>query len=1658
MNKWVRRFFYFIGGIFALIIIAFLLLQTRGAKKIIRNKLQGYISKKTNTEFLIGSIDYRLPTWVELNGVLMRDLHKDTLLFGSRIKADISMIQLLNGKYQVEKIQLDNMYVNLIKQEKDSVFNFQFLVDAFKSKSENTTSKDTTLIDLSLNELILKNVRFNMLDNKTGSYTRMSVKDFELRLNNLDINKLNFDVEKFYADELKFQLLLQDKWKDTSGKIRTAAVWPTIKADSLILKNSFISFEDEGNKIKSTNAIGQLQLLGFNNLEYRKLLKGKYIQLANSTIQFDHEVVKNKKPVVIKDTIIKIEEIGFILNEMDLSNNRITYNNNSTPVKINGFDYAHFAVKDLRLKALNTSYQNKIFQSTIAAFTFKDKSGFQLDSLKGFVKLDSGNIEIKDLYVKTPGSLLQVNAMIYPISLMNSGNTPFGLPQNNIVLTNTIISKKDLELLAESLARTYKKQLDAVGDLLLNADIKGDANRLFIRYLDARSVSGSPFRLQLSGTASNISDNRNISYNLNIKNLTAPKSLLQSFIEKSAQPINLPQLVSLKGTIAGNTNRIKSNFSIASSFGNAAGAATLINFNNAARMQYDVNINANNLETGKWIYKEEELGLLTGNIKAKGSNGFDIKTSNITTTANIKSIRIQERVFNNIEVNAVLAKGLARFVASINDNILRGNIKGNANLKSQYPSLNAFLNLQKADLKALGLSKDSMQISTLANIDFKNSSPKNLDAYVRLDSTVIKAGTQQIFSDSALIEAFVRNDSTIINMVSALADANIASNLNYEQMPVLLQEVMAYYYKTNAAVAKAPQGSILAMISLKPSENYQALIKDLSFKNAVINALITNANRDSAVKASITAEQLQVGTNKISNVHAVISGAKDTLLMAMTADTVLAGNIHLYDVTAKAGLANNNLSAALSASDDKKTPQYALAFDAAEDKNNNGYNIHLKNGLLLNYGQWQVNEKNQIRMLGDAFNVRDFDISNNQQKISLNSTSTALNAPVLVSINNFRLSTVTAALDKDSLQLEGLLNAGFTVSDFKQTIPGMDGNLKLDSIIYQNIPVGNLALRANSIGGQVTVAGKLDGNGNNVDMNGTYNSNNIDLRLNMNPLSLSSVQPFTAGNFVRSSGTISGPLNINGPVNNPQWNGELTLNKVQTTLAAFGTLIKADGQKIILQYPNIRLNDFMVQDSTGNTLKINGSITQNSTNNFISDLSLSAKNFTAISSVATDNNLIYGKAIVEVDGTLTGDILTPELSGNVLIKNGTALTYVQQAIPSSLRERDKIMEFIDVDTINNVLAKINMPDAPGRKKETRSAGNLQYNLNLELEPEAKLSIILDPATRDELRVQGSAQINAVVNPNGKVSLAGTYNLTEGSYELSYGPVQKKFTLLAGSTISMSGDPLNAVVDITAIYNISATALDLVGNEIGGSTAAENLIYRRKIPFQVLLTIKGSISQPQLSFDIIIKDKAEGVSYEMTTTIDNKLQQLRKDPSAMNKQVFALLAFNRFIGDQSSDFFGGNGSVSSGLLSNASVSGFLNAAVQQLAGNIIKGVDIDINLKQVDDDPAAKHTDLNVAMAKSFLDDRLNVSFGKNFTLYGDEPAAKGSNGNNNSMQFLPDINTTYKLSKDGRYMLRAYRRNQYEAIMDGYFIETGLAFSLSMDYDTFKELIKRKKK
>ena len=165
MKKILKGIGYFFLGILVLLLIIVLSLQTKWAKNLIRDQVETYVQKKTNTKFEIGSIDFSFPKWVEVNGLFMLDRANDTLVFGKQIKVDVDMIALIQSKYVVNKIVLDQIYVNLYNKETDSTFNYQFIIDAFASKKPSTQAKDTTSgLDLKVKDVSVTNTRFKQND------------------------------------------------------------------------------------------------------------------------------------------------------------------------------------------------------------------------------------------------------------------------------------------------------------------------------------------------------------------------------------------------------------------------------------------------------------------------------------------------------------------------------------------------------------------------------------------------------------------------------------------------------------------------------------------------------------------------------------------------------------------------------------------------------------------------------------------------------------------------------------------------------------------------------------------------------------------------------------------------------------------------------------------------------------------------------------------------------------------------------------------------------------------------------------------------------------------------------------------------------------------------------------------------------------------------------------------------------------------------------------------------------------------------------------------------------------------------------------------------------------------------------------------------------
>ena len=1642
--KWIRIIIIFV---FILSILFFLFLQTNSAKKLIRGKLQTYLTAKTGGDFRISNIDYGLPKWISIKEFSVRDKSGDTVLEGEKLVVEMNLFKLLSGQFEINRVELDKVNVTINRKQGDSTFNYQFIIDAFTTRS-SAVKKDTTPLVFSLHDIHINNSNLRWKDPINGTELHTRIGRMDVIFDSIDIVKNRFSIRESVIGDVLFEMNISPSRVQNENIVPYAL--PFIRLNKSHITKTHVIYNDDNTGINTNDSITNLQLDNAIMQTTGSILIDKLL-LSNSDVTVNRRSFDNAKKRI--DTSIGVmvnDSLGvFHIKELGLFDNNIIYNDIAQASKSNGLDIHHINLKKLIVKAGNIDYTGNKMNASITSLSGRDKSGFAVDSLQGNFSVTDSLVNIGNLFIKTPYSRITGSAVVYPF-IFSNGNR--GNVQNRIRFSNNNISKTDLQLLVPEEVRKYHKQLQGISTIYLDAEADGNVKKANIHRLVLSSDKKDIF-IDAGGTVTNALSKKNIQFDATIKQLSVTKNVLQGFMDqKSRQKINLPPLMSIKGKISGNMTELNNDLTVNSAYGMATIKGKLRNYTKPEKLVYNIKILAKNIETGKWINRDSLFGKVNGTVSLKGS-GIDYKTATVESLIDLTSFRLKNHDYTGIHLNLNGTKGSYDFNGNTNDPLLMINIRGSTSLNKTYPSIQSFFNIQNANLFALGLYADTLAFKTKGIIDLRDLDPASLNALVRLDSTVVYKGRTILKTDSLLARGYIDSGKTILTMRSAPADATLKGDYKYTELGTILQQYIARYSKASGG-PPVNAYNIDMSLDVKPNPLYAVLIPGLFFdKNMVLRGKIDSRQADSTNYLNLSVPGLAYKSERVSALKAHVKEIADSLKFNIQADTVQAGSLYLYTTGLQGAFSKDKLSTSFVTNDKNQRERYAFVIKGT--RQNEVFQIQLSDKLKLNYENWLVNTNNNISIGKGGFNVSQLAISKGREQVQVNSIGKELNAPLDIKIDHFALRNITSLMNIDSLHLDGSLDAAVTISDINKNIPSLNGAAKLDSLQYQKVSIGTLQITAKNNNESVDLSGSLTGNGNNIDLKGAYDQHTINAQLNLNPVQFKTIEPFSQRNLVHSSGSLYGPINITGTVKNPEWSGTIHFDSVYTQLAHYGTILRMDGQQIELKYPAVNFNHFTLKDSIGHDFVIDGVVTENANQQFNAKLTLKTTDFTALHNNAVANSQLYGTAIVDAEMNITGRVTTPDITGSIALKDKSNITFVREQSITTAKDRESVMEFVDMDTVKNVFV---IPPVNSQADAT-DYGLINYNLNIDISKDAQFNIIIDPLTRDELQVKGTGQLNAGVSPNGDISITGAYNLTKGSYQLNYQFLKRKFELQEGSSLVFSGDIKNAQADITAIYDIAASPFDLIGNEVTDNNTDESRLYKQKVPFQVILKIKGQILAPKLEFDVKLKENVAGISYNFSTTINNKLLQLKNDPSAMNKQVFGLLVMGRFIGEQSSDFFGTIGS-SSGLKADQvvreSVSRFLSDAVNQVASDLIKGVDINVNLRTEQDyATAAQRTDLNLALSKRFLDDRLSITVGKNFTVEGQDPIAKGANA---SSQFQPDITTMYKLSKDGRYMLKAYQRNQYEAILDGYFIETGVAFMLSMDYNKFNELMRKKKK
>jgi len=1738
IKKTGKILLYILGSVFILLCLFFLFINLPLGKRIVKNQVKSYLQDKLKTKVVIGSIDYRLPEWIEINNVYIEDQKKDTLIFGEQISADINMFKLIRGNTDIQKLLFKNILLNVNRPENDTLFNYQFLINAFSgNKPASQVDIDTAELKLTLDRLIFNNVVLHFKDKHAGTDFNASIQNLDATLNKFQPDRVNFAINNFFASGVNF---FMNSYKETAKDSLFIVPTPAsakpgyqlfLTAANFNIRDVNVTVDNKISGMYYANNITQLNLSNVLLNLAKSVAIADTILLDSSFIQFTNP--KKITPTASGSNIADSTIIPWSVNakQILLADNHIRFDDNNMP-KSGGFDFGHFDIKNLSADIATLSYTVGKTAALVKQLRFKDTSGFMLDTAHANFLMTDTIFSARELYVKTPKSLLQDFIEIRYDSIA----AVIATPRNSLInatLKNSTIAFNDLYLIAPFLKTTFPPAQFTNNLVNFNTELRGNLAMVYLPYLQLTGLTGSS--VNAHGTLYNLTNAATFYYDLyidrstirkvdllkfvppknrelltqipavftltghikgnrnelfsnirtngkgvalngkfNLKNILTPAKLQYDFVLAKSSldknfimglipagtlppEINLPEKNYISGKISGNINNLLADAKLDGSYGPATVKGFIKNMKDAERATYDLFITTKNYDIGRLISQDSILGKVTGAFTAKGT-GFNYKTMRSDITASVKQLQYYKYNYQNADVNAIFNAGIIESKGSINDSslVLQYDIK--ANVQNDYPSINGIVNVDTAQLQKLHLYNDTLNFSLRANIKADNLQPRQLSINTIVDSVKMQLGKSFYTLDTLSLIAASAEGKDDIYFNAPFANLHANGAFDYDKIGDAVIQYVNHYYKiaTPQSATAIPSQQLTFNGVIKKHPLLTGIIPGLKdYEDINLKGSFASADTDSALNLSTALPYLNYQGNTIRNGNISISSKNERINYAANFDTLNYATNTFYGTKLNGSAANDSILISALTQDNKARDWFGLkASFYAKDKY---YAFSLKDSLLLNYERWKVASDNYIKYSPDGLIINNFAITSDTSKIFISSRQPVANSPIDIVIDNFNLKSISSIINNDTVFASGIMDAKMEVNDLYKKLPAFTGNLSITDLAIMQQPLGNIAAYAQKQSeNNITATISLTGQGNDIAAKGNYYLNNelqeFDATADVKKLNIATLQGFTGGGIKNATGNVHGDFAANGKFADPRWKGNLNFDTTKFTITQLGTAFKIDNQQISFDYPAVKLNNFIIRDSLDHTMKIDGDIAVNQTKSFDINLDINAIDFILLNASKAINNELYGFASVDVNISVTGNSVSPDIQGDIYVNDNSNVRIVVPERSYSKDEGRTIVRFIDRDTF-----EINPPVIPfieAKEVQSNFAQFLNYNLNIEVSKNAALTIVIDPVTGDEIKVQGDAQLNAGVDPGGHIILSGNYELDNGYYLFNYQFLQRKFNLIKGSTIVFAGEPLRARINATAAYTVITSAKDLLGNEVGSVDPSLANSFNQKVPFKVILYLTGVLSRPEIKFDIQLPEENSVIGSELRTTIENKLTQIRGDESATNKQVFSLLLLGRFTGEQSSDFFKGNGDDFNDI-ARQSVSQFLSSALNEIAGNLLKGIDIDLNLNSYRDytnGGNTQRTDLNVALSKTFLDDKLTVSIGKNFGVQGQDAAAKQNNS------FIPDVTVAYKLTKDGKYMLRAYRKNQFEVVIDGYVVETGLGFVATIDYEKFNELFRRKKK
>ena len=1040
-------------------------------------------------------------------------------------------------------------------------------------------------------------------------------------------------------------------------------------------------------------------------------------------------------------------------------------------------------------------------------------------------------------------------------------------------------------------------------------------------------------------------------------------------------------------------------------------------------------LRTNDFRLGEFLNQEKYLDRIDMNVFTDGNLYKDQIRARLEGT--IDSLELNDYAYSNITLNGSFTNNTFDGGFSISDPNIKMDFQGRTDFSGEVPEHRFTADVARVRPYYLNLTKGdpSYFASFLIETDMTGSTLDELNGELKLINSLFETNDAQIQLYDVTLTTRNTPEASLIQVRSDLMDADITGQYRLSSLPGSFRNLADHYL--NIIPDSEPY---------RDTSNYFVFDIDVKHVDPLLDFFLPALQVGDGSRVSGTYDPghsdtrlqahfptLEMAGNTWHNVITRARAVEDISESVFACDSMTFGESYSLE-NQEFSLATSRDTALLKISwDNGITPSYrgkismsgSFQPDSVPDR---GFAISLEPGVTVIHDMvWDIHSAEMLIKKG-FFSVDSFEAVSTDKRILAHGTvSSAEDQEFHLLVQNLNMAGLTN-LVRANLDLDGNVSGNINYQR-RAGIPMVITDLQADSLYLNRQFLGKTGLDASWDESESSVRIRLISEVDNVrilEASGDYGLGNqsLDFDIRFNRFELASLNPYTGSIANDLAGTAFLYLTLDGTLKAPELNGTIAFQDGAATFGYLNTRYTFSDQVRVYRN-NLYLEDFLVEDPNGNIAHVNGSVANTYLKDFYISLNLNAEKVQCMNTRSMDNEDFYGTIYATGQVDISGPPDNIRLNINASTERNTTLFLplynASEVVTSDFLtfKREKEIAVADV------------------REQDKKIKGLQLDLNVAVTNDAVVQLIFDPKVGDIIETSGNGDLRIMMDPTNGFRIFGDVVLEKGDYLFTLqNVINKRFNIKPGGKIDFNGSPLDATIDLEAIYTTRAAPYNLYPDE-----TRESL--KKRIPVECHLILQDELRSPSISMGIYMPTADAGTR--------NLLENAISTDEELMRQFLSLLVINNFY---SSTGYGAQEAGAPGYIAGVTASELLSNQLSNWLSQISDDFDIGVNYRPGDQ---ITSDEMEVALSTQLLDDRIIIS--GNLDMGGQEtnPSTDASNNPNIMGDFDVEFRVTDNVS------IIAFNRARDELLFETAPYKQGIGISYRKEFDNFSQLLNRYK-